>query len=208
MIPLFHINNYTIDTSRLKNHLHGPIVDELVEEFCEYVGAKYGCALSSATNAIFLVFEGHKAGVTIPSVLPPVVFNALYHSGQQIQYRDAVEWVGGSYELHNFGHYKVIDSAQRVDRNQFKEVDDEELMIFSFYPTKPVGSIDGGIIVSNDKEKIDYFKQRSLNGMSFAENNWDRKQVSIGWKMYMNSFQASIAIQNLRKLDQKKNSLK
>ena len=31
-------------------------------------------------------------------------------------------------------------------------------MFFSFYPTKPVGSSDGGIIVSNDKAKIDYLK--------------------------------------------------
>jgi len=208
MIPLFNINNHTVHTGNLGNHLHGPDVDEFTSNFCNYVGAKYGCPISSATNGIFLAFEGKGETVTVPSVLPPVVVNALYHAGQQVRYKDDPEWVGGSYELHDFGSYKVIDSAQRVDRDQFKEATDDDLMIFSFYPTKPVGSIDGGMIVSNDKDKIDYFKQRSLNGMSFAENNWERKQVSLGWKMYMNSFQAFIANQNLKKLDKKRESLK
>jgi len=203
MIHLFNINNYTIDTSKLGNHLHGSVVEDFVKEFCGYVGAKYGCSLNSATNAIFLAFEGYKEKVIIPSLLPPVVVNSLLHSGQQIQYKDDVEWIGGSYELHNFGSYKVIDSAQRVDRNQFKRANDQDLMLFSFYPTKPVGGIDGGIIVSNDRDKIEYFKQRSLNGMSFAENNWERKQISIGWKMYMNSVQAFVAKENLKMLDNK-----
>ena len=209
MIPLFHINDYTVDTANLGNHLHGPDVEAFTANFCKYVGADYGCPLSSATNGIFLAFEGKQEIVTVPSMLPPVVVNALHHAGQRVRYKDDTEWVGGSYELHDFGSYKVIDSAQRVERHQFiREVNSDDLMIFSFYPTKPVGSIDGGMIVSNDKDKIDYFKQRSLNGMSFAENNWERKQVSLGWKMYMNSFQAFIANQNLRKLDKKRAALK
>lgn len=208
MIPLFHINEHTVYTTDLGNHLHGPIVDEFVENFCNYVGADYGCAVNSATNAIFLAFENQEELVTVPSMLPPVVVNSLYHAGQQVQYSDDVDWVGGSYELHNFGSYKIIDSAQRVDRDQFKnEANDNDLMIFSFYPTKPVGGIDGGIIVSNDKERIDYFKQRSMNGMSSEKNSWDRKQLSLGWKMYMNSFQAYIANKNLATLDEKYSSL-
>jgi len=207
MINLFHIPQHSIETSLLGNHLHGPVVEELEKEFAKYVGAKYACTLSSATNAIFLILEGKQASITIPSVLPPVVYNAAHHAGANINYVDNTDWVGSSYTLHDFGDYKVIDSAQRVDRDQFKEANEQDLMLFSFYPTKPVGGMDGGIIVSNDKDKIDYFKQRSLNGMTFAENNWDRKQVSIGWKMYMNSTQAYIALQNLRSLDSKKKAL-
>ena len=205
MINLFNIPNHTIRTEDLGNHLHGPVVTDFEKEFCNYVGAKYACSLNSATNAIFLAMERERPQeVTIPSMLPPVVFNALHHAGVPVEYRDDTEWVGGSYELHDFGDYKIIDSAQRVDRGQFREANDQDLMIFSFYPTKPVGGMDGGMIVSNDKDKIDYFKQRSLNGMVFSENNWEREQVSIGWKMYMNSAQAYVALQNLKTLDNKK----
>ena len=80
-------------------------------------------------------------------------------------------------------------------------------MIFSFYPTKPVGSSDGGIIVSNDKEKIKWFKEATMNGMSYSYHNWDRKIKFPGFKMYMNSIQCYIANENLKLLDYKKRKL-
>ena len=146
--------------------------------------------------------------VSVPSILPPVVNNALLKAKSKITYTDNVSWVGHSYLLHQFKDYKVIDSAQKVEKNQFKiEANPEDLMIFSFYPTKPVGSIDGGMIVSDDYEKIKYYKETSLNGMSFSKNNWERKIKFPGWKMYMNSFQAFVALENLKKLDSKKDKL-
>jgi dTDP-4-amino-4,6-dideoxygalactose transaminase len=80
-------------------------------------------------------------------------------------------------------------------------------MFFSFYPTKPVGSSDGGIIVSNDKSKIDFLKTLSFNGMTFSTNNWERRIILPGYKFYMNSIQAYIANENLSKLDDKKKRL-
>ena len=208
MIDLFNINHYTIDTSNFSNLLHDTVVDDFVKEFCEYVGAKYGCAVNSATNAIFLSTEGQDLEIEIPTMIPPVVGNALQLGGNTISFNDNTKWIGHSYTLHDFGDYKIIDSAQRVDQHQFAaEANPQDIMIFSFYPTKPVGGLDGGIIVSNDKDKIDYFKHKSFNGMNFAENNWDRKQISVGWKMYLNSVQAYVALQNLRKLSDKKKRL-
>ena len=56
MISLFNIPNYVIDTSKFSHYLHGDIVKKFEQNFCDYVGAKYGCTFSSATNAIFLTF--------------------------------------------------------------------------------------------------------------------------------------------------------
>jgi dTDP-4-amino-4,6-dideoxygalactose transaminase len=208
MIQLFNINNYVIDTSNFKNILHDKIVDVFVENFCKYVGAKFGCAVNSATNAIFLCLENKNTQVSIPTMIPPVVANAIKLSGNSIKFVDDTSWVGNSYLLKDFGDYKIIDSAQRVDKDQFLlEANDQDLMIFSFYPTKPVGGIDGGIIVSNDEEKIKYLKTLSFNGMNFKENNWDREQSMVGWKMYLNSIQAYVALNNLQKLDEKKERL-
>ena len=138
-----------------------------------------------------------------------MVCNAILTSGNKISFTDDIEWVGNSYVLHKFKDYKIIDSAQKVDLNQFKkEANDNDLMIFSFYPTKPIGSSDGGIIVSNDKEKIKWFKEATMNGMSYSFNNWDRKLKFPGFKMYMNSIQCYIANKNLKLLDYKKRKLK
>lgn len=205
MIQLFNITNHVIDTSKFSHYLHGTIVEEFENNFLEYVGAKYACSVNSATNAIFLMLLNKNITVKVPSLIPPVVLNAVITSGNKIQFTDDVDWIGYSYILHEFDDYKIIDSAQRVDRNQFaNEANDNDLMFFSFYPTKPVGSSDGGIIVSNDKEKIDYLRTLSFNGMSFSTNNWERKIMMPGYKFYLNSIQAYIANENLKLLDAKK----
>jgi dTDP-4-amino-4,6-dideoxygalactose transaminase len=204
MIQLFNINNYNIDTSNFSNLLHDKIVDEFENKIAEYVGAKYAVSFNSATNAIFLALQNKKEKIKIPSILPPVVVNSIINSGNNYIFHDDTEWVGNSYTLHNFKDYKIIDSAQKLESNQFKnECNDMDLMIFSFYPTKPVGSCDGGIIVSNDLNKITKLKEYALNGMSYASNNWERKINFPGYKMYMNSLQAYMAMKNFEKYHEK-----
>ena len=204
MINLFHLNNYSINTADFKHILHDPIVMELEQKFAEYVGAKYACSICSATNAIFLILLNKNTTIDIPSIIPPVVLNATMNGGNKVNFVDNVDWVGDSYVLHRFDDYKVIDSAQKVEKDQFKkEANPEDLMFFSFYPTKPVGGIDGGMIVSDDYDKIAYYKEAVLNGMSYADNNWERKIKFPGWKMYLNSFQATVVSENLKKLPAK-----
>jgi dTDP-4-amino-4,6-dideoxygalactose transaminase len=205
MIPLFFLNDYTIPLGSFDHHLHGSVVTEFEQEFCKYVGAPYGCAISSATNAIFLLLLDKKTKISIPSMLPAVVANSVINSGNSIEFEDNTSWVGHSYTLHE----NIIDSAQRVDKNQYaNESKKGEVMFFSFYPTKPVGGIDGGIVVSDDKELIDWIREASMNGMSYSSNSWEREQKFAGWKMYMSSSQAYVALNNLRKLDDKKKRIK
>ncbi len=205
MIKLMHINDYVVDTSNFSPLLHDKNVDEFEQDIADYVGAKYAVSFHSATAAIFLaLLQEQKTKITIPSVIPPVVANAIIHSGHQLSYRDDVDWVGDSYVLHRFEDYKIIDSAQRLSKNQYTEqANDEDLMIFSFYPTKPVGSADGGLIVSNDKNKIDKLRILSRNGISLEDNSWERRVLVPGWKLYMNSISAFIANQNFQKLEDK-----
>jgi dTDP-4-amino-4,6-dideoxygalactose transaminase len=200
-----HVNDYVIDTSQFRPLLNDKVVEELEKEIASYVGAKYACSIHSATMAIFMsLLEQEKTTVEIPSIIPPVVPNAILTAGHDLKYRDDVNWVGSSYTLHQFEDYKIIDSAQQLDENQFtNQASAEDLMIFSFYPTKPVGSIDGGMIVSNDEEKIRRLKILSRYGTNFEDNSWERKFVLPGWKMYMNSVQAYVALKNFEKLGAK-----
>lgn len=199
MIQLFHINNHILNTLNYSNLLHDKKVTEFEDKIADYVGAKYAVSFNSATSAIFLIFLNKKTTVSIPSIIPPVVPNAIITSNNEYNFYDDVDWVGNSYVLHDFGDYKVIDSAQKLEQNQFKkECKPQDLMVFSFYPTKPVGTCDGGIVVSDDEEKILKLKEMALNGMSFSENNWDRKIKFPGYKMYMNSIQADIALNNFK----------
>ena len=208
MIQLFNIKNHIIDTSEFSNLLHDDIVVEFEKKIAKYVGAKYACAVNSATSAIFLTFVMDyflkPRTVKIPSMIPPVVANAIITSNNRVEFADNVKWFGNSYILHKFRKYKVVDSAQKLEKNQFrKECKSEDLMIFSFYPTKPLGGCDGGMIVTDDYKKYRWFKEAVLNGMSYAENNWERSISFPGYKMYMNSIQAKILMKNFESYDKK-----
>ena len=208
MIQLFNINNHIIDTSEFSNLLHDDIVSEFENKFAQYVGAKYACSVNSATNAIFLSMLNKNTVVDIPSMIPPVVANAIITSGNEVRFYDDVDWVGHSYILHEFEDYKIVDSAQKLEPNQFmKECESNDLMIFSFYPTKPLGGSDGGMIVTDDYDKYKWFKSAVLNGMTYADNNWERGISFPGYKFYMSSIQAKIIMNNFKSFDKKMRSL-
>lgn len=213
-INLFNIPNYQIDTSKFSSLLHDKIVTEFEENFAEYVGAKYAVSLNSATNAIYLIsklFPPKNDTYYLPSMIPAVVCNAILTSGKKLEFIDWHDWIGEMFTIDDYyeNTFSIFDSAQAVYLNQYENCKetDNDLMYFSFYPTKPIGSCDGGMIVSDDKSKIDLIREMSFNGMSQEANNWERKQTSIGYKMYMNSISAFIANENLKKLDRKKEKL-
>jgi len=202
MIKLFNIPHYTISTSDYNHCLHGTIVTNFENRFAKYVGAKYACGANSATSIIFLALQGKFCKITVPSMIPPVVCNAIITSGNKLEFKDDTKWIGDSYVLHDFGKYKIIDSAQKVIKNQFiLEANNNDLMFFSFYPTKPIGSVDGGMVVSNDFNKIQWFREAVFNGMGFSKDSWKRIPKFPGWKMYLNSIQADIANKNMDLLE-------
>lgn len=204
MVKLFSPKNYSIDTSIFTHLLHGRHVNELEESIASYVGARYGVCLSSATAGIFLHFIGNNARIEIPSMLPPVVANALISGGNSVFFKDDPGWVGHSYILHQFSDYKFIDSAQNIYKNQFaKECNDNDCMLFSFYPTKPLSGLDGGIVVSNDRAKIERIRTLAHNGCSLGQDSSKRKPLSIGFKMYLSSFQAEFIRRNFTIYEEK-----
>ena len=208
-INLFNIPNHLIDTSKFNNLLHGDIIEQFESNFRKYVNAQYSVSLNSATNAIYLISKLWGSDSKIPTLIPPVVANAILTAGNSLSFKDNTEWIGNSYNLDlGIKDFNVIDSAQKLEKNQFTlECNNSDLMIFSLYPTKPLSSADGCVIVSNDKDKIDKLKLYSFNGMSTENNNWERKQKAIGYKMYLNSLSAYIANENLKKLDEKKRKI-
>ena len=136
-MKLFNPPRPTLELKYYDNLLHGKVVTYFEEKFAEFVGAKFACGCSSATMAILMIFWQKAMRVEIPSILPPVVANALVLGGNTIEFTDDVEWVGHPYLLAP----GVWDSAQQVRPGQFKLLaHPSDLMIFSFYPTKPVGT--------------------------------------------------------------------
>jgi dTDP-4-amino-4,6-dideoxygalactose transaminase len=190
--------------SDFDHYLHGSVVHQYEEAFANYVGAKYACAANSESSLIFILFNHFvlSDNIKIPSILPPVVANAIINSRHKIRFVDNVDWVGNSYQLYP----NVLDSAQEIQRNQYKN-NNYDFILYSNYPTKPVAGIDGGVIVSNDNNFLNEIKGYLYNGTNMAINSWERKQVKVGWKMYMSTIQAAVALNSLKNIEEKKEKL-
>lgn len=215
MIGLFHINSHKIDTSIFTNLLHDKIIQETENNIAKYAGAKYCVLVSTATNAIFLTLKSLKSPVevTVPSLITTRFLNYISFSGCSYRFKDNASWVGGSYVLYEnallgANGVKIIDSAQKFDPNQFvNECNDDDILIFSNYPTKPMGSLAGSCIVSNDKERINWIRQAAYFGESFSVNSWDAKTSFKGWQMHSNSVNAWMINENLKRYDEKRAEL-
>lgn len=182
----------------------GKTVYELEEEFADYVGSKYAVAVNSCTSAIYLSLiyrrrNEYIGACSIPSMTVPLVANTIIHSGTWLKFRDDTRWVGRSYELEGFD---IIDSAHEVKKRD--DWDKNKLVCYSFYPTKPVCSADGGMICTNDEDAVKWFRSARMYGRAKAEtkvkNSWEYTIDFPGWKMNLSDIQAAIALNQLRKL--------
>lgn len=210
MINLFHIPNHKIDTSQFSNLIFDKVVTEFEEAFAKYVGAKYAVAVNSATNGIFLALKSLGKPITcrIPSLITTRFLNAIEMAGCKYEFADENQWVGNNYLLYLSHKIPIFDSAQKVDPNDFV-IHPNALKIYSFYPTKPVGGIQGGMIVSNDKERIDWIRQAAHFGekLSDTTNSWESSTDFKGYQMFMGTIPAYIAFENLKRYDEKRAKL-
>ncbi len=183
----------------------GDIVFEFEKELASFVGSKYVVAVDSCTSALFLSlkFEASQGlkEVSIPSMTVPLVANACLETGLNIKFNDRTDWVGSAYDIIGSN---VVDSAHQLQRNQYKNFKGKKLC-FSFYPTKTIGSADGGAIATDDKKFANWVKSVSTYGRnqkSRRGNSWDYDVQMLGYKRHYTNLQAAICLEQLRRLDE------
>lgn len=184
----------------------GDAVFMFEKELAEHAHSKYALAVNSCTSALFLSLLWEKnhglEKVSIPSMTVPLVVSAALQAGLEIEFNDDTDWVGGMCALEGSS---VLDSAHQVDRGDYDYMSNEVKLCYSFYPTKTIGSADGGAIVTNDKDFIEWARSASVYGrnqQAKRENSWDYEIDKLGYKLNWNNLQAVIALEQLRRLDQ------
>ena len=202
MIPLFKPSVPIIDLNKHNHLLNGDVVWEFANEFRNAIRAPYCVPVNSCTNAIELLLRYLGAPeCRVPSMIPPVVLNAVIHAGAKYTLTDDPDWVGGPYNLVDAPNIKVIDSAQLFGLGQFANIqtvfNTNIYLLHSFYPTKPIGGIDGGMISTNSEDAYKWLSAAVTNGTSAGANSWEREVCFPGWKAYMSTAQAVVAMESL-----------
>ena len=86
---------------------------------------------------------------------------------------------------------------------------------FSFYPTKNITTLEGGMVITNSKKISDYIKMLRNHGITKSYQNrfakgkpWDYDVVTPGYNYRLDEIRATLGINQLRRINQNNNKRK
>jgi len=153
------------------------------ETMADYTGSPYAVAVDSCTNALFLCCKYLEVKeVAIPAKTYLSVPQSIIHAGGSVKFKD-YDWSG----LYQLEPYPIWDSAKRLTSKMYKE---GTFMCLSFHIKKTLQLGKGGMILTDNKEAVEWFKQARYEGRH--EVNYKEDDITmLGWNMYMTPQQAS-----------------
>lgn len=159
------------------------VTDLFEQSVAKYTGAKYGVAVDSMTNALFLclVYEnitGQK--ITIPERTYVSVPCEIIHAGGKVEFESTNgTTLKGAYQLKPT---RVWDSALRFTHNMYIP---NSLMCVSFSGVyKPLKLIKGGMVLTDDENAYNWLRRARFSGRnncSYLKDNLDM----TGWNYIM-----------------------
>ena len=179
----------------------GALVERFEEEFKNFVGAKYAVAVNSCTSALFLCLKLlSPKKVSIPSMTFASVASCVLHAGADLAWIDE-SWAGSRYALISNDPKQgiIYDSAHALHRGDASKKEND-LVCYSFYPTKNLSGAEGGMIATNNKDHADWLKKARWHGRS--GKTWDYVIEFPAWKMNMTDVQAVIGVEYLKRIDE------
>lgn len=156
------------------------------EEMAHYTGAKYGVAIDSCTNALFLCAKYFNVKeVILPKKTYLSVPQSILHAGGTVKLED-IDWDG----VYQLTPYPIYDAAKRLTSNMYIP---GSFMCLSFHIKKhlPIGK--GGMILTDDEKAVEWFKRARYEGRSEIPYKEDNINF-LGWNMYMTPVEAALGL--------------
>jgi dTDP-4-amino-4,6-dideoxygalactose transaminase len=159
------------------------IVAEFERKIAEYAGSPYAVAVDSCTNALFLCCKYLQVQqVTIPNQTYVSVPCSIIHAGGAVTFEDN-KW-GSYYQLKP---YPIYDAAGCYEPQMYIP---NSFFCISFSSNKPINIGKGGMILTDDKKAVDWFKLARYMGRHEVPIEQDKFEM-LGWNMYMTPEQAA-----------------
>lgn len=205
----------------------GKVTEQFEQEFADYVGSAYALAVSSCTVGLEMALRclgiGRDDLVVVPSFTFCATAQAVENVGGRVAFgdiglydlclnprcpitREALEdakavipvHLGGNDAYTKYDIPVVEDSAHRIEKGQC--VNNPNLVVFSFYPTKNMTTGEGGMICTNDKEQYEWLKKCRSHGRTvLAGHGYDVE--FCGLKANLPDVLSAIGLEQVRKLD-------
>lgn len=220
-----HIDRELAGVFETGQYLLGPQLARLEKLFAYYVGKKEGVGVKNCTDAIMVLLKRlYKRGmpIIIPNFGAYPTAVACRNFTDNIHYVDVDDSMtidpkklpdvrnGILISVHLFGnncdfdslktyckshnHIWIEDCAQSTGSGCGTHGD---YSVFSFYPTKPLGSMgDGGMICLDDQQEAAYYRQYRFYGQAAGKIDF------VGINSRLDEIQASVLIAKLPYLDE------
>lgn len=174
------MKNYKIKHSPYK------IVTMFEESIADYTGAPYALSVDSCTNAIFLACKYLKVkNVYIPSKTYLSVPQSIMQAGGEVIFDISQNEWSGAYKLNP---YPIWDSAKRLTSGMYIK---NSFMCLSFHIKKTLKIGKGGMVLTDDKNFVDWFRKARYEGRGWQTFYKDDNINEMGWNMYMTPEQAA-----------------
>lgn len=161
------------------------IVSQFEKKVAEFAGSKFAVAVDNCTNALFLCCKYLEVKeITIPSKTYVSVPCSIINSGGSVNFSD-FDWIDKGF--YRFDPYPIYDAAHLFNKNMYIK---DSYFCISFSATKTINIGKGGMILTDDKEAVDWFRQARYCGRHEVPLMEDSFKI-IGWNMYMTPEQAA-----------------
>lgn len=167
---------------------HNPyeIVTMFEESIADYTGAPYALSIDSCTNALFLTCKYLNVNdVTIPSKTYLSVPQSIMQAGGNVIFDESENDWSGIYQLKP---YPIYDSAKRLTSNMYVP---GTYMCLSFHIKKTLKIGKGGMVLTDDKDFVDWFRRARYEGRGWKTFYKDDNIKTMGWNMYMTPQEAA-----------------
>lgn len=154
-------------------------IDIFEKKVAKYAGSKYAIAVDSCSNALFLCLKYLKAEgtITIPARTYLSVPMQIIHAGCEVEFKD-YSWLG-EYLL---DPYPIVDAAQMFTKNMYEK---GTYYCLSFQASKILKIGKGGMILTNDRKSVQWFRRMSFDGRDRNKMVNKDKINMVGYHMNM-----------------------
>jgi len=191
----------------------GSKTEEFEKKFADYVGVKYAIFTNSCTSALKMAFKYLKEEEYYKSyICPENTFCATYAAAEEIGlkrmsggYRSVIVAVhyGGILDPVYSETCDIEDSAHRIEKNDPLM---GKIRCYSFYATKNMTSIQGGMLVTDERKIYNKCRLYWRDGLSSSTadrlkgKSWKYEVKAMAGGYDCNDVCAAVGLEQLKKL--------
>lgn len=175
------------------------VVEIFEKEISKLYGSKYGVAVDSCSNGLFLTLKylNQPQTLSVPKFTYMSVPMSISHAGYDFEFDDR-EWEG----IYQLNPLPIWDSAGQWGKDTYVAGDGFQILSFQAKKRLPIGR--GGMILTNNKSAYKWLKKMCYDGRDLDKPQVEDDITEMGYHMYMTPEDAARGLLLLRQMSSEK----